>query len=168
MKRIILCSLACITATVIFCFPCYAKALSSAELIKDAKQYNGKNVTYRGEVVGDVMIRGEYAWLSVNDGSNAIGIWIKKELLNDIAYVGSYKAKGDLIEVTGKFNRSCVGHGGDLDIHAQSITKINSGSNISHAVSIRAINFALGLFFIVVLASLLKVRQSRRSRFSDR
>ena len=44
------------------------------------------------------MVRGEYAWINVNDEKNAIGIWIKKELIKDILYTGSYKAKGDLVE----------------------------------------------------------------------
>ena len=109
------------------------------------------------------MTRGEYAWLSVNDGPNAIGVWINKGLIKDILYTGSYKAKGDLVEIMGKFNRSCVEHGGDLDIHAQSINKISSGSKISHTVNIRAIKFAFGLFCMVLLVFLLKVWRSRRS-----
>jgi len=138
-------------------FDCYAQSTSSVELINNAKNYNGNTVVYKGEVIGDIMVRGEYAWINVNDEKNAIGIWIKKELIKDILYTGSYKAKGDLVEITGKFNRSCVEHGGDLDIHAQSINKISSGSKISHAINTRAINFALGLFLTITLACLLRV-----------
>ena len=143
-------------------YDCYAQSISSVELINNAKNYNGNTVVYKGEVIGDIMLRGEYAWINVNDGKNAIGIWVKKELIKDIIYTGSYKAKGDLVEITGKFNRSCVGHGGDLDIHAQSINKISSGNKISRAVNTRAIRFALGLTCMVLLVFLLKVRQSKR------
>jgi hypothetical protein len=142
---------------------CYAQSISSEELINNAKNYNGNMVVYRGEVIGDIMVRGEYAWINVNDEKNAIGIWIKKELTEDILFTGSYKAKGDLVEITGKFNRSCVEHGGDLDIHAQYINKISSGSEISHAVDKRAVNFALSSFCIVLLVFLLRMRQSRKS-----
>lgn len=158
MKNILLCRIVFIIAGVLFGFQCYAQDISSTDLIKDAKLYDGKSVTYRGEVVGDIMIRGDYAWLSVNDDSNAIGVWINKDLIKDILYVGGYKAKGDLVEIMGKFNRSCIEHGGDLDIHAQSITKISSGSKISHALNLRAINSALGLFCIVLLVFLLRAR----------
>lgn len=141
---------------------CYAQSTSSVELINNAKNYNGNTVVYKGEVIGDIMVRGEYAWINVNDEKNAIGIWIKKELIKDILYTGNYKARGDLVEITGKFNRSCLEHGGDLDIHAQSINKISSGSKISQAVNTKAIRFTLGLTCMVLLVFLLKVRQSKR------
>lgn len=142
---------------------CYAQSISSVELINNAKDYNGNTVVYKGEVIGDIMLRGEYAWINVNDEKNAIGIWIKKELIKDIIYTGSYRAKGDLVEITGKFNRSCVEHGGDLDIHAQSINKISSGSKIYQAINTRAINFALALGCIILLVFLLRMWQSRKS-----
>jgi len=100
MKKIALSQAVFIMATVIFCFQCYAQTISSSELIKEAKQYDGKNVVYRGEVVGDIMIRGEFAWLNINDGSNAIGIWINKGQVKDIFYTGSYQNKG-------RFGRDC-------------------------------------------------------------
>ncbi len=144
---------------------CFAQPISSSELINNAKEYDGRRVSYSGEIIGDIMIRKEHAWVNVNDGKNAIGIWIKKELIKDIIYTGSYNAKGDLVEITGVFNRSCVEHGGDLDIHAQTITKISSGNKISHALNTRAIKFALGLFCMVLLVFFLKVWQSRRNVF---
>jgi hypothetical protein len=135
-------------------YDCYAQSISSAELINNAKNYNGNTVVYKGEVIGDIMLRGEYAWINVNDGKNAIGIWVKKELIKDILYAGSYKAKGDLVEITGKFNRSCVEHGGDLDIHAQSLTKISSGSKIPHLINKKQMNLILALSSIIVVVYL--------------
>ena len=144
---------------------CYAQAFSSMELINNAKKYDGNTVVYKGEVIGDIMERREYAWINVNDGTIAIGIWIRKELIKDIVYTGSYKAKGDLVEITGKFNRSCIEHGGDLDIHAQAITKINQGKNISYSLNTKSINFSIGLFCIIVLVGILrrKYRISQKS-----
>ncbi|MDD5680973.1 MAG: DNA-binding protein, partial [Candidatus Omnitrophica bacterium] len=101
MRKNFLFQTACTLVIILFCIPSHAQTISSTELIKDAKQHDGKNVTFQGEVVGDIMIRGEHAWLSVNDGPNAIGIWIDKELIDDIQYVGSYGKKGDIVEVAG-------------------------------------------------------------------
>ena len=56
---------------------CYAQTPTSLELINNAKQYDGKTVNYKGEVIGEVMVRGDYAWLHVNDGTIAIGIWVR-------------------------------------------------------------------------------------------
>ncbi len=139
-------------------YDCYAQSISSVELINNAKNYNGNTVVDKGEVIGDIMLRGEYAWINVNDEKNAIGIWIKKELIKDIIYTGSYKAKGDLVEITGKFNRRCLEHGGDLDIHAQSINKISSGSDIPYVVNTKAIKFTLSLSCMILLVCLLRVR----------
>jgi len=106
---------------------CSAQPVSSSELIKNAKGYDGKAVTFSGEVIGDIMERGQSAWISVHDGLNAIGIWISKPLLKDIAYTGSYKSIGDAVEITGTFHRACPAHGGDLDIHALALRKVASG-----------------------------------------
>jgi len=143
--------------------PCFAQSISSDELINNAKQYNGKTVSYSGEVIGDIMVRKEHAWVNVNDGKNAIGIWIQKELTNNIQYTGRYNVKGDILEIKGIFHRSCLEHGGDLDIHAQSITKISPGSKIPRAINTGAINLAFGLSCILLLVFLLRMRQSRKS-----
>lgn len=162
MKKIVLYQTVFIIATVIFCFQCYAQTISSSELIKDAKQYDGKNVTYQGEVVGDIMIRGEFAWLNINDGSNAIGAWTKKELISDIQYIGSYQAKGDVLEVSGIFNRSCPEHGGDLDIHVESVRILKSGISVEHAINNKEIKVALGLSCMMILVWLLYLRTKKQ------
>lgn len=106
---------------------CYAEFISSKELIENAKQYDGKVVEYEGEAVGEVMPRGDYGWVNVNDGKNAVGVWAAGEFLNAINFSGSYAATGDWLKVKGTFNRACLIHGGDLDIHAEEIIKIKPG-----------------------------------------
>ncbi|MFA5144837.1 MAG: DNA-binding protein [Candidatus Omnitrophota bacterium] len=138
---------------------CSAQPISSSELINNAKQYDGKIVVYEGEVIGDVMARGDHAWVNINDGENAIGIWINSSLAKDIAYTGSYKSVGDGIEVTGVFHRACAEHGGDLDIHAQAIRKTTSGRNIREKLNPGKRNFVivlLGVFCLVWILTLLK------------
>ena len=129
----------------------YAQPVSSTELINNAKQYECKVVDYRGEVIGDIMIRGQYAWVNINDGQNAIGIWGLKALIKDITYKGSYGFNGDMVEIKGKFNRSCPEHGGDLDIHAQSIRKVMSGKQIFESLDFNKVKIALILLGIVLL-----------------
>lgn len=106
---------------------CSAQPISSAELINNSKVYDSRIVSYEGEVIGDVMKRATGAWININDGENAVGIWGSLSLLKDVVYTGSYKSFGDKIEITGIFHRACPEHGGDLDIHAQSLRKIKSG-----------------------------------------
>ena len=138
-------------------FNCLAQSVSSNELINNAKQYDGKIVTYEGEAIGDIMNRANFAWVNINDGNNAIGIWISGPLAKSINYTGSYKSKGDRIEITGVFHRACPEHGGDLDIHAQAIRKTGTGRIIPEELNIGKRHFAvilLGVLGIIWILSL--------------
>lgn len=129
----------------------FADTVSSTELINNARQYDGKLIAYQGEAIGDIMKRGEYAWVNVHDGKNAIGVWAKKDLVSNITFTGSYKFKGDIIEVEGIFNRSCAMHGGDLDIHAEGIKIVQQGTHLYEAVNLGKQRWAVGLGIILLL-----------------
>jgi hypothetical protein len=135
---------------------CYAQTATSLELINNAKQYDGKVVNYRGEVIGEVMVRGDYAWLHVNDGIIAIGIWAPKTMAQDIRYAGDYHKKGDIVEVSGMFHRSCLEHGGDLDIHTSEIKKITPGSPDIHPISRKKVYIGVCSLILVLLFYALK------------
>jgi hypothetical protein len=141
---------------------CYAQTPTSLELINNAKQYDGKIITYKGEVIGDVMIRGEYAWLHVNDGIIAIGIWAPKTMIQDIRYAGDYHKKGDIVEVSGTFHRSCLEHGGDLDIHASEIKTITPGSLVIRPISSKKVYIGVSSLVLVLLFYALKKFFQRR------
>jgi len=134
----------------------FAQSVSSTELINNAKVYDGKVVVYEGEVIGDIMVRGDYAWINVNDGQNAIGIWMDKDLTKDILYTGSHKFKGDWIEVAGIFHRACLEHGGDLDIHAQAVRKLRPGRQIIERLNISKRNLVFVLLGVLCLVWILK------------
>lgn len=134
------------TATPVAAAP--VKLTTSTQLIENPKKYDGKIVTFRGEVIGDVMTRGNYAWLSINDdvyqnrsieeGQKLSGynsgqaVWAPSYLVNRLSYVGGYTASGDNVEVTGVFNSACAEHGGDMDIHAASLRILRPGRPIGH------------------------------------
>ena len=139
---------------------CFGQPVSSTELINQARLYDGKTVVYEGEVIGDIMVRGDYAWVNLHDGTNAIGIWVPKGLIKDITYEGSYKSRGDWIEITGIFHRACPQHGGDLDIHCQGIRKISSGKQLSEHLNIGKRNFIFilaGLLCLILILRQLKI-----------
>ena len=132
----------------------FAQSLSSIELINNAKKYDVSEVVYSGEVVGDVMARGDNAWINVNDGSNAIGVWLDSKFAEGLFFKGSYKSKGDKVEAHGIFHSSCSEHGGDLDIHADKFFVLNSGGDNIEPVNIikRNVSFILvGFAFVLWL-----------------
>lgn len=129
-------------------------AQGSNDLIEKGAQWDRKMVTYEGEVIREPMRRGDYAWLNVSDGNNAMGVWVKYGMIRPIRHYGSYKMKGDWIKVTGLFYRSCPEHGGDLDIHASSITVLKRGGPTSHPIRVERLLLALlaiaaGIFYLL-------------------
>jgi hypothetical protein len=135
---------------------CLAGQVSSTELINNAREYDGQTVVYIGEPVGDVMVRGDFAWVNINDGDNAVGVWMSRKLAGEIRFTGSYHIIGDRVEITGVFNRNCPQHGGDMDIHAESIRRISPGKVVSTELNttkrdlVFILLVMLGLVFVFV------------------
>jgi hypothetical protein len=135
-----------------------APVVSSEELLNEPDKYDGKTVTYQGEVIGDIMLRGEDAWVNVRDKGAAIGVFCSKQLVEGIKHQGSYGFQGDIISLTGVFNRSCPQHGGDTDIHSEKIVIIREGGKISHPIEpqkVKAGIFLPVLAFVLAIAHLL-------------
>lgn len=144
----------------------YAQGLvSSTELIEHARELDGREVSYQGEVIGEVMNRGDHSWVNLNDGENAIGIWSDNNLLGIISFCGSYQARGDSLEVRGIFNRACKIHGGDLDIHALHIIKLRDGRQVKHRLVQEKQTLAIilsGVLLCLLILQFLKRRLSRK------
>ena len=135
--------------------------ISSQELIEQGKAYDNRFVEYQGEVIGDIMNRGEYTWINVNDGSNAIGIWINSLEAKKISYSGTYKFTGDIVNIQGTFHRACSEHGGDLDIHASKLEIVERGAPRFYQTSKYRILFGT---MLPVLALLLYVIYKKSSK----
>ncbi|MDD5255748.1 MAG: DNA-binding protein [Candidatus Omnitrophica bacterium] len=134
-----------------------AQPAESRELVSRTDLYDGKTVVYEGEAIGDIMVRGDHAWVNLHDGSYAIGVWIKREAAALITHTGGYKSKGDWVEVTGVFNKACPQHGGDLDIHGESLRIITPGALRQEMVSQDKKNIAYilaGVLCLVMIVSL--------------
>ena len=131
--------------------PAYAQAVSSVELINKPKQYDGKVSLFEGEAIGEIMRRGEYAWVNVYDGNRAIGIWMPYELSRDIEYTGGHKSRGDIVAITGVFHQNCLEHGGDTDIHAEAMRKIRPGRVVSERLNFAKRNQAIVLGALCLL-----------------
>lgn len=118
----------------LLCVCAFAQPASIDELIVKSTQYDAKEVVIEGEAIGHLMRRGEFAWLNVSDGKISIGIWAKQELFRSVEHLGRYAVKGDQLRIRGIFHTRCVSHGGDTDIHAQTLAVVASG-NEQHSVS---------------------------------
>lgn len=153
-------TLLAVIALLLLVFPLSALAdgttVSSNELIDRAKDYDNQSVVYEGEVIGDVLYRGDHAWLNVFDGGNTIGCYVTAAEAKQITACGRYGVRGDQIRVSGVFHRACAEHGGDLDIHADTLKILSAGGSVhmplSRVVTILAIALPLpaaGALFLV-------------------
>jgi hypothetical protein len=120
-------------------------AVDVNQLVERSKFYDGKEVVFKGEVVGDIMTRGDYVWINAYDGANAMGIWISASEAGKIKKTGDYKNRGDIVEIKGIFNRACKEHGGDMDIHGESLTVKKAGYGLTYPISSSKLFFAAGL-----------------------
>ena len=145
----------------------YAQAVTGRQLINNAAEYNGKIILFEGEVIGDIMIRGEHAWINVSDGDTALGIWTEKKLTRGLTHTGGYNSKGDWVRIYGIFSRACGEHSGELDIHAKSIKVLNRGRIIQERLNLGKRNIALVLLGVLCLVGILQAYikiSSRRSK----
>lgn len=138
------------------------------ELIDNMKKFDGETVIIEGEVVGDCMVRGDYAWITVNDDAYSrksieeggkrvgisnigIGVWIPKGETRSIEFLGSYKTKGDIVRVVGTFHMADSEHGGDTDIHATHLEVVKSGYRFHPPFQYWKLLIVLGLGVLIVV-----------------
>ena len=137
-------------------------AYDSVDLIEQARLLDGQMIIYQGEVIGDVMRRKDGYWINVLNHESAIGIWLNAEQRALITVAGKYNVQGDQIVITGRFNRACPEHGGDLDIHAGSIEIVRPG--FTRPAQIDWSRLILASLMLVLAISCLIVLQVSRNR----
>ena len=146
-----------------FAIPSNASNLTEInQLIENAKNLDNKQVSIQGELIGEALERGEYAWLNINDKTNAIGVWIKQTDIKAIKFYGDYKYIGDIVEIKGTFHKACPEHGGDVDIHVAVIKIVKEGYAVKDNVSYKKVITTLGLVIITLLLFLIYLRIMKR------
>ncbi|MGB4587849.1 MAG: hypothetical protein WBI17_01280 [Clostridiaceae bacterium] len=139
----------------------YAAPVKINDLIEKAMTVDGQTVTITAEAIGERMDRTDGTWVNVNDGSNAIGIWMPTDESRRITVFGSYKEKGDTLEITGIFNRTCKEHGGESDLHLLSMKVMKTGEIVQNKISITKLVITTVLLGTTLLLILFFINQSK-------
>jgi hypothetical protein len=102
--------------------------LTSSEVIQNADILDGYKITLRGEVVSESIERDGFCWINVYDTQNfiSIGVLTNVAMIEDIQYWGDHKTTGDTIDVVGTVYRADPKADGELDMHAESISIVQS------------------------------------------
>lgn len=170
MKR--LCAVLMIVAlTVLIVTPVSASAgqppvLSTTELVENSYKWDGKTVSFKGEVLQDLMVREDGTWMNLSDGNNtAVGVFVPKGVaMPAISRTEEYRTVGDVVLITGVFHRVCVQHQGETDIHAVSVTVLTPGSTKANPIHLdRVVWFVIlaGLLGLVMWLYYLKRHRER-------
>jgi hypothetical protein len=140
--------------------------VSSPVLLACPELFDGRTVTFAGEVVGSVMQRGQRAWLQVNDdayarvlgplpvsrvaagSSSSVAVSVSRAAVERLLFVGGADAQGDRIRVVGVF-RAAV---------------LQVGGRYSRAASPRRVVAAVVCLAVAVLTSALVARSRRAER----
>lgn len=142
--------------------------VSTRELIENAGEYDGREVAIEGEAVGDVMRRGNHAWITVNDDTYSersleeggefegtsnygISVWLPAAEADKIEILGGYKYGGDRVRVEGVFHRVDHENGGDMSIHGSRLEVIEPGHPISHSFAWWKLALSLALLAVVLV-----------------
>lgn len=127
------------------------ESLTVSKILQNQNEWDGKEITFIGEVIGQALYIKDHAWINVMDCEfNAMGCWVPKSETAKILFFGKYGKKGDIIEIKGLFNKTCVEHGGDTDIHCDLIHVLEKGKLLSNdQISIGYILFSILLLFAI-------------------
>lgn len=125
--------------------------LSTNELVEDSYKWDGKTVSFKGEILQDLMVRKDGTWMNLSDGNNtAMGVFVPKGVaMPAISRTEDYRTVGDVVLITGVFHRVCVQHQGETDIHAISVTIVTPGSTKANPIHLDRV------VWFVILAGLL-------------
>ncbi|MDI6900805.1 MAG: hypothetical protein QMC79_03825 [Anaerosomatales bacterium] len=122
---------------------------------------DGTQVTFSGEVVSEALRDGEdRVWLNVLDEGVAIGVNMPAEMAEKVSVFGDHRNDGDVVRVTGVYNEACRTHGGDMDVHAETVDVLEQGGE--RTLEPQAWKGVVGLLGLV--AAFIGSRRLRRMR----
>jgi hypothetical protein len=132
-------------------------------LTNAGQQIDGQDVSFEGEVVGDILnAEPGFKWLLVRDGNDSLSVLIAADDAEKITHLGRYNETGTRIEVRGIFEIDCAEHDGQTDVHATKITVLDEGSLRESDFSARELE--VGALLIVIGACLYVLHWRLRER----
>jgi hypothetical protein len=102
-----------------------------AELLSFPTLYNGKEILFHGEAIGQPLVRKDFGWVNVMDeDGNSIGCWISSKIIEEISVYGRYGFSGDVLLVKGIYHTANEKHGGETEIEVNDLMILKKGEKV--------------------------------------
>lgn len=155
--------------------------VSSPVLLACPELFDGRGVTFVGEVVGSIMQRGQRAWLQVNDdayalvlgplpvtrvaagSSSSVAVSVSRAAVERVLFVGGADARGDRVRIFGVFHAADPSDAGNPTIRADRVDVVEPGARFDRPASTRRTVAAVVALTVAALTTALSVRARARS-----
>lgn len=155
--------------------------ITSSRVLECPDAFDGQVVTYIGEVIGDVLHRGDGAWVLMNDDAYALevgplashgefrgynsglSVWLDGDLAQLVEQPGGPDWRGDVLQVQGVVHRTDPRDGGGLTLRATEGQVLAPAVALSHPLN-RPQAVAAVVLSVVALALVVYERLAARRR----
>jgi hypothetical protein len=138
---------------------------SIEDILAKPELYDNQTVAIEGEVIGEPLNEREGAWINVSSGGYALGAFFQQnDALAAIRNFGSYKKRGDRVQVEGTFYSFCPQHA-QRGIHASRLVIVKEGGVYGDEVAEYKVYLSFVLGIICVLLSIvyfIKIKYARK------
>ncbi len=140
-----------------------AGVLTPAQVVEIDRALDGSVIELQGEAIGESLrAHGGGRWINLLGDGTAIGVWMTEEQAATVRLFGDHRTDGDIVRVTGVVNVSCDQHGGEFDVHAESVFVIEPGGPRDNPV--QPWKGAVGLGGLFLAFGLWRAHRARRDR----
>jgi len=151
--------------------------VSSAQLLGCPAAFDGRRVTFVGELIGDLLGRDGGAWVLVNDDDYALevgplpahrdrrginsgmSVWLPDRLQVGITGLGGPGQRGDLVRIEGVIRRTDPSDGGGMTLRAETLEVLAPSAPVEEPLNVAQVWLAAA-----ALALALGIWSARRLR----
>lgn len=130
------------------------RRVSSAQVLGCPVAFDGRRVTFVGELVGDLLTRDGGAWVLVNDddyalevgplpahrdrrGTNGgLSVWVPDRLQGRITGLGGPGQRGDLVAIEGLVRRADPADGGGVTLRADRLEVLSPAAPVEEPLNV--------------------------------
>lgn len=155
--------------------------VQASQVFRCPAAFEDMPVTFAGEVVGELLPRGDGAWAQINDDAYALevgplvghrerqgfnsglAVWLPDGLHERVETVGRPAQRGDVVLVRGTIHRTDPDDGGGLTLRADELVVVSEGFTIDDPLHLPQLIVAIVLGLLAVAATVWSRITARRA-----